>query len=516
MRADGASVLAAAAAHFAEGERPFLETPEGERLTYGGLLARSAQFAHALVALGVGKGDRVASQAEKSTSALIFYLACLRAGAVYLPLNPAYTPAEVGYFLGDAEPRVFVCDPGREADLAPVATDARLAHVETMDGRGEGSLSARADSAERAFDDVSVAADDLAAILDTSGTTGRSKGAMLTHRNLTSNALALAETWGFSPNDVLLHALPIFHTHGLFVATNTALVAGASMLFLPRFDAQEVMSLLPRATTMMGVPTFYSRLLARPEFDREIARHVRLFISGSAPLSAETHREFERRTGHSILERYGMTETGMNTSNPLRGERRAGTVGLALPGVELRIADPETGAPIPQDEVGVIEVRGPNVFAGYWRNPEKTRAEFRDDGFFVTGDLAHFDADGYVAIVGRARDLIISGGFNVYPAEVEAAIDALPTVAESAVIGIPHADFGEAVTAVVAARPGAELSETAVREKLGGVLARYKLPKRVILVDALPRNAMGKVQKNELRDQYYALYGAPAAKNGAP
>jgi malonyl-CoA/methylmalonyl-CoA synthetase len=515
-----ASVLSASAKRLDAPGRLFLEAARGERLTYGDMLARSAQFAHALVDLGVCQGDRVASQAEKSPAALMLYLACVRAGAAYLPLNPAYTPAEIGYFLRDAEPRVFVCDPNREGELAATAREAGVRHVETMDEHGGGTLSARAEEAACSFEDAPVEADDLAAILYTSGTTGRSKGAMLTHGNLTSNALALAEAWGFTSEDVLLHALPIFHTHGLFVATNTALVAGASMLFLPRFDAAEAIRLLPRATTMMGVPTFYSRLLARPEFDAALVRHMRLFVSGSAPLSAETHREFQRRTGHAILERYGMTETGMNTSNPLAGERRPGTVGFPLSGIELRIGDATGGTPVPRGEVGVIEVRGPNVFAGYWRNPEKTRQEFRDDGFFVTGDLARLDEEGYVTIVGRARDLVISGGFNVYPAEVEAALDALPGVAESAVIGLPHGDFGEGVTAVVAPRPGADLDEGELRRRLADVLARYKLPKRVLVLDALPRNAMGKVQKNELRERFRDLYAgeqcAPIAPGVAP
>jgi malonyl-CoA/methylmalonyl-CoA synthetase len=329
---------------------------------------------------------------------------------------------------------------------------------------------------------------------------------MLTHGNLISNARALVDTWGFTATDVLIHALPLYHTHGLFVAVGTVIFSGASMLFLPRFDADAVLALMPRATTMMGVPTFYTRLLAHSGFTRERAADMRLFISGSAPLSAETHREFSERTGHAILERYGMTETNMNTSNPLSGERRPGTVGFPLPGVELRIADPTSGRPLPKGEVGVIEVRGPNVFKGYWRNPEKTREEFRADGFFVTGDLAYLDPDGYVTISGRAKDLIITGGFNVYPAEVEAALDAVPGVAESAVIGLPHPDFGEGVTGVVALRDGSTPDEAAIRKALAGVLAGFKVPKRVLFVDALPRNTMGKVQKNVLRETNAGLY----------
>jgi len=353
-----------------------------------------------------------------------------------------------------------------------------------------------------------ASAGDIASIIYTSGTTGRSKGAMLSHGNLASNAAALRDAWRFTADDRLLHALPIFHTHGLFVATNITLMAGGSLLFLPRFDLADMMRLLPKATAMMGVPTFYTRLLSRPDFTRELVAHMRLFVSGSAPLSAETHKEFQERTGHAILERYGMTETSMNTSNPYDGERIPGSVGLALPGVEIRITDPETGAALPQGEVGMIEVRGPNVFQGYWRMPEKTRAEFREDGFFVSGDLGYIDPRGYVFISGRGKDLIISGGFNVYPAEVEAAIEALPGVAECAVIGAPHADFGEAVVAVVTPRPGATLEEKAMIAALGGELAKYKLPKRIYVADSLPRNAMGKVQKNELREKHKATFPA--------
>ena len=353
-------------------------------------------------------------------------------------------------------------------------------------------------------------ADDLAAILYTSGTTGRSKGAMLSHRNLLSNAQTLAEIWRFVPDDVLVHALPVFHIHGLFVAINTVLAARAALILLPRFEPAAVLAALPRATVLMGVPTFYTRLLQEPGLDRAACAHMRLFVSGSAPLLAETHRQWRERTGHAILERYGMSETGMNSSNPYAGERLPGSVGLPLPGVELRIADPASSAPLAVGETGVIEVRGPNVFAGYWRQPEKTRAEFRDDGFFITGDVGRIDARGYLWIVGRAKDLIISGGYNVYPREVEEAIDAIAGVQESAVIGLPHADFGEGVTAVVVApRRPAGLDEAAVQRQLRARLAGYKIPKRVLFVAALPRNAMGKVQKNELRREHAALYAAP-------
>jgi malonyl-CoA/methylmalonyl-CoA synthetase len=409
-------------------------------------------------------------------------------------LNTAYTPAELSYFMGDAEPRLVVCRSENEQDLRAIAGDVT---VKTLadDGKG-GSLPALVDAAQTSFDDVKRDADDLAEILYTSGTTGRAKGAMLTHGNLSSNARALAETWAFSAEDKLLHALPIYHTHGLFTASNTILYAGASMIFLPKFNIDEVMDMMPQATAMMGVPTFYSRMLQSQRLTRESVKHISLFISGSAPLSPEVHGEFEARTGHAILERYGMTETGMNTSNPYDGARRPGTVGFALPGVEVCIADPETGTELEQGEIGSIELRGPNVFKGYWRMPEKTNEEFREDGFFISGDL------GYVNIVGRDKDLIISGGFNVYPAEIEAAIDAIKGVAESAVIGAPHPDFGEGVMAIVACKSGVDLEEGDILSPLGGILARFKQPKHVFIVDALPRNAMGKVQKKDMREHY--------------
>ncbi len=479
----------------------FLETPAGEKLTYGDMLARSAKIANALVGLGVKPGDRVAVQVEKSPEALMLYLGAVRAGAVFLPLNTAYTAAEISYFVGDAEPCVLVVDPKNASALADIAKGVG-AKVETLDAEGQGSLREKADAASDLFDDVARGADDLAAILYTSGTTGRSKGAMLSHENLASNARTLAEYWRFSDLDVLLHALPIFHTHGLFVATNVTLLAGGSMLFLPKFDLGEMLRLLPRATAMMGVPTFYSRLLGSKDFTRELVAHMRLFISGSAPLSAEVHKEFQGRSGHAILERYGMTETNMNTSNPYDGDRRPGTVGFPLPGVDLRIADPDTGKVLEQGGVGVIEVKGPNIFKGYWRMPEKTAEEFRADGFFITGDMGLIDERGYVSIVGRAKDLIISGGFNVYPAEVEALIDEIPGVAENAVIGVPHSDFGEGVVAVVAVKPGAVLDDDQVRASLSQKLAKFKQPKRIFVVDQLPRNTMGKIQKNVLRETY--------------
>ncbi|MEA1672253.1 malonyl-CoA synthase [Nitrospirillum sp. BR 11163] len=495
-------------------ETPFIIIPEtkgqAERtLTYGDMVTLSARMANLLVARGVKPGDRVAVQVEKSAEAIMLYLACVRAGAIYLPLNTGYTLAELDYFIGDATPHLVVCDPAKAGPMKELAHAKGVAEVETLGGQGAadaGTLLAAALEQASTFVDVDRGADDLAAILYTSGTTGRSKGAMLSHDNLASNALTLVDYWRFTGRDVLLHALPIFHTHGLFVATNTLLLAGGAMIFLGRFDADEVMRQLPRATTMMGVPTFYVRLLQHAGLTKEATAHMRLFISGSAPLLAETHDSWRARTGLAILERYGMTETNMNTSNPYDGDRVAGTVGFPLPGVALRVVDPETGAAVPQGEIGMIEVRGPNVFKGYWQMPEKTAAEFRPDGFFITGDLGKIDARGYVHIVGRGKDLVISGGYNVYPKEIETEIDGLPGVVESAVIGVPHPDFGEGVTAVVVRQKGATVDEATVLAALDGRLAKFKQPKRVLFVDDLPRNTMGKVQKNLLRQEYQALY----------
>jgi malonyl-CoA/methylmalonyl-CoA synthetase len=458
-----------------EPDRLFLRTPDGKRMSYGAMNRLVECMAAALDQRGVVAGDRVVAQVEKSPDAVALYLACLRRGGVFVPLNTAYTSAEIEYFIGDADPKVAVGVARGGVSLAELAAS-------------ESSARARSDAKPS----------DLAALLYTSGTTGRSKGAMLTRSNLATNALTLAQSWRFTPEDVLLHALPIFHVHGLFVAINTVLASGSAMLFLSKFDADEVVRLLPEASVMMGVPTFYTRLLQHQGFTRECSRNVRLFVSGSAPLLAQTHQEFRERTGHAILERYGMSETLMNTSNPYEGERVPGSVGPALPGVEVRVTD-----------VGMIEVRGPNVFRGYWRMPEKTAAELRDDGFFITGDVGRFDERGYLYIVGRAKDLIISGGFNVYPVEVETEIDALPGVAESAVIGVPHPDFGEGVTAVVVPRAGAALDENALRSALEQRLAKFKLPKRIVFVSEMPRNAMGKVQKAALRDRYRDLYNPP-------
>jgi malonyl-CoA/methylmalonyl-CoA synthetase len=489
---------------------PFLEAAAGSTFTYSGMLALSESYAAALAALGVKPGDRIAAQIEKSPEAIMLYLGALRAGAIFLPLNPAYTDAELTYFLADAEPKILVCDPHRYDSLAGAAAKAGAGAVETLGADGDGSLPARAKAWVENFEDVARAPEDLAAILYTSGTTGRSKGAMLTHNNLLSNAEALAVFWRFSPEDTLLHALPLYHTHGLFVAVNTVLLSAAKIILTQKFDPDQIIELMGRASVMMGVPTFYTRLLRHGALSRETAAHMRLFISGSAPLLEETHRAWQERTGHKILERYGMTETIMISSNPYEGERRAGTVDFPLPGVSLRIADSESGAVLEQGETGVIEVKGPNVFVGYWRSPEKTAQEFRGDGFFITGDLGRIDSDGYLHIIGRATDLIISGGLNVYPSEVEAAIDALPGVIESAVIGLPHEDFGEAVAAIVVPAPGAALDESSVKKSLAKNLAKFKLPKRVIFVEELPRNAMGKVQKNLLRERFGDLFGARA------
>ena len=490
-----------------EPDRTFLTTADGRRFTYGEADAMAARFAATLTSLGVEPGDRVAVQVEKSPETLFLYLATVRAGAIFLPLNTAYTPAEIEYFLTDAAPRLFVCSPQKLVQLAPVAEKTGAA-LETLgvagaDGKPAGTLSEKAAVAADDFSTVNCGPGDLAAILYTSGTTGRSKGAMLSHDNLLSNAKTLKDYWQFRADDVLLHALPIFHTHGLFVAANTMMVAGGAMIFLPRFELDLIFAHLPQSTSMMGVPTFYTRMLADERLNRQSTSHMRLFTSGSAPLLAETHRAFEESTGQRILERYGMTETNMNTSNPYDGERRAGTVGFPLPGVELRIADPDTGDPLPVGEIGMIEVKGPNVFSGYWQMPEKTAEEFRHDGYFITGDLGQVDAEGYVTIVGRGKDLVITGGYNVYPKEIEMMIDELDGVVESAVIGVPHPDFGEGVVAVVVAdRP---LEENGIIDALKGRLARFKQPKRVVFVDELPRNTMAKVQKGILRDRYGTL-----------
>jgi malonyl-CoA/methylmalonyl-CoA synthetase len=480
----------------------FLEHARGST-SFADLDDQSARLCKILKANGVTKGDRVIVQVAKSPEAVMLYLACLRAGAVFIPLNTAYTTREVAYFVQDAGPRVVVCDPAAKAAITTIC-DSETA-ILTLGANGSGTL---IDQMEASSPDPEITPskpDDLAAILYTSGTTGRSKGAMLTHDNLASNALVLHDYWQWQPGDVLLHALPIFHVHGLFVALHCALLNGSQVIFHSGFDVDAIIRDLPRSTVLMGVPTFYTRLLDAPDFSAETCRNMRLFISGSAPLLPETFAAFETLSGHTILERYGMTEAGMITSNPYNGARIAGTVGYALPGVSARVAD-ENGQEIPHGEVGILEITGPNVFAGYWQMPEKTAGEFRNDGFFITGDMATMEPDGRISIVGRAKDLIITGGYNVYPKEVEIEIDNLPGVKESAVIGLPHADFGEAVTAVVVTDKTADLKQDDICGILTGKLARFKQPQKVLFVSELPRNTMGKVQKKALREQYRDLY----------
>ncbi|HVO89696.1 MAG TPA: malonyl-CoA synthase [Casimicrobiaceae bacterium] len=490
--------------HFPSGtEQPCILHPGGPVVHYDDLARLSAQIAHALCRAGCRPGDRVAVQTEKHWHVLALYLACLRAGLVYLPLNTGYQKGELSYFFGNAEPRVVVC--GND-NLGTVAISAGPATVLTLDAYG-GELIDRAIEEPQAFETAPRAPDDLAAIVYTSGTTGRSKGAMLSHRNLASNALALVEAWGYTESDILLHALPIYHVHGLFVATHCTLLSGARMLWLPKFDAREVSTLLPHASVLMGVPTYYARLLHEPTFNRDRCRGVRLFISGSAPLLPETFQAFRARTGHAILERYGMTETGMITTNPLDGARVAGTVGRPLPGVSVRVVDKEGGLCDPGD-IGGVQVKGPNVFAGYWRMPDKTAEDFTRDGFFKTGDVGEWVASGegrgYLRLVGRAKDMIITGGLNVYPCEIEERINEIEGVVESAVIGVPHEDYGEAVTAVVVLEPGHDVIEQHILSSLRREIASFKIPKRVFFVHELPRNAMGKVQKNILRERYTA------------
>lgn len=487
----------------------WLETADGQYYSWRDLERGSAKMANLFASLDLPPGSRIAAQVEKSPEALMLYLATVRAGFVYLPLNTAYRSDEMAYFIGNASPAVVVCSPSNFGWVSQIAFRNGTKHLFTLDephyghnsGRNSGSLLSRAAHHADAFDTVQRDADDLAAILYTSGTTGRSKGAMLSHGNLASNIRTLQDVWHWKKGDVLLHALPLFHIHGLFVAAHGALMNGSKMIFLSKFDSSAVIKHLPRSTVFMGVPTYYVRLLNDPAFDSTVCRHMRLFVSGSAPLLTETFDSFAAKTGHTILERYGMSETAMLTSNPYEGPRKAGTVGLALPGVSVRVMNAES-QPCAIDEIGDIQVKGPNIFKGYWQMPEKTAEEFTADGYFKTGDVGRFDADGYLSIVGRSKDLIISGGYNVYPKEIESVIDEMPGVLESAVVGVPHPDFGEAVTAVVVARNGAALSEAAIIESLKTKIANFKVPKRVHVVDELPRNTMGKVQKNLLRERF--------------
>ncbi len=484
----------------ADNQAIFLECDDGTALTFKDFVARAAQIAHVLTQAGVAPGDRVVVQAPKLPDTIALYAACLQTGAVYLPLNTAYTQAEVSYFIGDAEPVLVVCDAKDEAKIGEITKDTETVILTLSADRG--SLSEAADSKPTAFQTVSRGEDDLAGLLYTSGTTGRSKGAMLSHKNLGSNARVLTDLWQITSDDRLIHALPIFHTHGLFVAMNTALLSGARVRFMTSFDIDTILEELPRSTLLMGVPTFYTRLLGDSRFTAEITHKMRLFISGSAPLLAETHIAFEARTGHRVLERYGMTETNMITSNPYYGERIAGTVGYALPGTDVQVTNPDTGTPLPSGEVGMIEVRGDNVFQGYWNMPEKTAEELRPTGFFITGDLGVLTQDGRLSIVGRAKDLIISGGYNIYPKEIEDVINDADGVTESAVFGVPHPDFGESVLAAVVADKATALDIDALKATVEPQLARFKHPRRYIVMDELPRNTMGKVQKNVLRDAY--------------
>ncbi len=490
--------------------RVVLETDAGRELRFAELDDTTARFAALIRELDVQPGDRIAVQVEKSVEGLLLYLACLRAGAVYLPLNSAYREGEIEYFLGDAEPKIFVHAARDQSWVQPICTKLGIAHRFTLDPDETGvdaahAWNARAKTVAPQTQVAERNVDDLAAILYTSGTTGRSKGAMITHGNLVSNAETLHQYWGFQPDDVLLHALPLFHVHGLFVAANTILLNGGKMIFHHKFDAAAAIAALKKATVFMGVPTFYTRLLGDANFGREQCSHMRLFISGSAPLLAETFHEFRQRTGQTILERYGMTETGMNTSNPLNGERRGGTVGFALPGIDVRVVD-EALQTCVAGAVGNIQVKGPNVLPGYWRMPEKTAEEFTADGYFKTGDLGCVDADGYISIVGRSKDLVISGGYNVYPKEVELLLDEMEGVVESAVFGLPHPDFGEAVAAAVVAARGSDVQEAQLIGALKNKLANFKVPKRIFILEELPRNTMGKVQKKELRERFAATF----------
>lgn len=490
--------------HFGK-DTVFLQLQDGQTISYTQFLGMTAQYAHLLTELGLKSGARAAVQISKSPQSLAVYAACVQTGIVFLPLNTAYTADEVTYFLENSSAEVLLCDQTKADSLKPVAA-ASGAILETLNEDGFGTFQTKAARLPKRFETVTRASDDIAALLYTSGTTGLSKGAMLTQENLLSNARALVSAWQFTADDVLLHVLPIFHTHGLFVATNITLLTGGKMIFLPKFDIDAVLAQMPDATTMMGVPTFYTRLLGDTRFTEDLTAHMRLFVSGSAPLLAETHVQFEARTGHCILERYGMTETNMNTSNPYVGERRAGTVGPALAGIEIKITDVITGETLPQGDIGQVEVRGPNVFKGYWQMPEKTAEELRENGFFITGDLGQIDEDGYLKIVGRNKDLIISGGYNIYPKEIELLLDQQDSVLESAVIGVPHPDFGETVVGILVANENADPDLSAIISNIGNSLARFKHPKKLIVLPELPRNAMGKVQKKQLREQFSGLF----------
>ena len=487
-------------------ERPFLEDEDGATYTYADLDRATARVAAFLTSQNLRAGARVAAQIDKSPQGVFLYLGALRAGFCFLPLNTAYQETELAYFLGNAEPAVVVCRPDSAALFERLARGSEATRLFTLGARGEGTLTDALTDVASSFESPPTAASDAAVLIYTSGTTGRSKGAVVTHGNLTSNADVLCEAWKITERDVLLHALPMFHVHGLFVALHPLLGAGARLVFQRKFEPKRVLDALPRATMLMGVPTFYTRLLAEPGLSRACVAEIRLFVSGSAPLLEATFHAFAERTGHRILERYGMSEAGMIASNPYDGERRAGTVGMPLPGVSLRVVDDE-GRELPRGQTGGIEIRGPNVFAGYFRMPEQTQQDFTTDGYFKTGDVGVLSADGYLSIVGRSKDIVITGGYNVYPKEIELLLDALPDVEESAVVGLPHDDFGEAVTAVIVLRPGAVLTEESIVAELKSAIASYKVPRRVHFVKELPRNAMGKVEKKRLREQLVGLVG---------
>ncbi len=487
-------------------DHPFLVVPHGPTLTYGDVEERAMRMAGALMMMGVASGDHLVVQIDKSPDGVALYLACLRMGVVFVTLNTAYTPDEVAFFLGDAQPKVFVCRPDDAAALQPLADDAN-ADLVTLGVDGDGSLADAVATAPRVVDIVDSDGTDIACMLYTSGTTGRSKGAMLTHDGLAATAKGLHDVWGWQRDDVLLHVLPIFHVHGLFVALHPAMLGGSTVLFHPKFELDATLAALPDATVMMAVPTIYNRLLQSDQFTPEQCASMRVFTSGSAPLAADKHDDFARKSGHVVLNRYGMTEAGIITSSPLDGERPAGTVGFAMPGLELRVVDSDD-QPLPEGEPGMVQIKGTTLFAGYWQLPEKTASEFTDDGFFITGDIGRLDSEGRLTLDGRSGDMIISGGFNVYPREVELCINETDGVFESAVVGLPHDDLGEAVTAFVVLDDETSTTAEAIEQALAPQLARFKQPKRYLFVDELPRNAMSKVQKVALRKENAELYSS--------
>ena len=484
----------------------FIHLHDDDQLfSFENFFQNAEKIASALISAGIKPGDRVAMQVEKSYSALELYFGTILAGAGFLPLNTAYVTDEVDFFLRDAQPSIFVCAPSKLDNLTKIAESCGVSKIWTLSADGTGSLIDKKNAESPGFTGVKRNPDDLAAVLYTSGTTGRSKGAMLTHRNLQSNAESLVKCWQFTDEDILIHALPLYHTHGLFVAINVSLLAGSSLLLMKNFHADAICRRMPQASVLMGVPTFYVRLLEHPDLGN-VAKNMRLFVSGSAPMLPHTHALWKERTGQTILERYGMTETSMNTSNPYFGERRAGTAGLPLPGVEVIVTDPATGKVLQNGRTGMIEIRGPNVFKGYWGMPEKTAEELRENGFFITGDLGSIGEDGYVSLVGRSKDLIISAGYNIYPKEIELMLDRIDGVFESAVIGVPHPDLGEAVVAVIVTESGISLNHDSITDFLQNRIALFKHPKQIIFIDELPRNSMGKVQKNVLRESYLGIY----------